>query len=38
MQKYYCGPGRAYIENPKSGMKHTAWLGPYLSAQDLITL
>ena len=28
MQKFDCGPGRAQIGNPKSGMKYTAWLAP----------
>ena len=37
-QKFYHGPGRGQIENPKLGMKHTAWLGPDWAFRDPISL
>ena len=38
MKKFYYSPGRAQVENPKSGMKHMARLGPDLAARDIIGL
>ena len=36
IQKFYCGPSRAQIENPDSRLKDTTWLGSKLVFRGLI--